>query len=301
MAVITEINGVSTSGTSGVNNIFGSGGGSSPVTTTPTILIGSSTTYGSNTLLVSNSLSYTEPLFYLTVEQPDGTEIVSELTEWDINLNSGFYAFNWSDATSVTGTFTARVRVAEVGNFQTSLEATATYTKERASFKYIRIQACTSNGTIANGHLGIEDFQLFDATNATGNQFTGAGNGTYMTSNTSNPDFTISAGHNASGYEPWEAFTNGVGIGNAWWSLSSPSASANNLTIQFNDQTDNASSQYVTDADFPNILSIRTKDYSGSSATHYKILVSQTGAFAGEETQYGGINTTNGQYAINNV
>lgn len=297
MAVITEINGVSTSGTTGVNNIFGSGtgGGSSSPSTAPTINIGNSTTYGGNTLMVMNSLSYSKPIFNLVVTDPNGTEIVSTAADYDTFYTAGFYVFEWQDGSSTTGTFTVSLSVVDVDASPEEVESsvtTATYTKANAQFKYIRVYGLDSNddrGLNHTQHTMISDLQLYTGAQTAGTQLTGfGGQATYNTNNTSNPDFVFSAGYNFSGYNPWEVNdSNATSSGSAWWSLGRNTSTENYLELKFNNQTDNPSSQYATDGDFPLVKSVRL--YSSTSGTCSKLAVfaSTTGAFSGEEVQIG--------------
>ena len=304
MAVITEINGVSTSGTTGVNNVFGSGtgGGSSSPSTAPTINIGSATTFGGNTLMVMNSLSYSKPIFNLVVTDPNGTDIVSTAADYETFYTAGFYVFQWEDSTSTTGTYTVSLSVVDVDASPEEVESsvtTATYTKSSAQFKYIRVYGLDSSGDRGLNHTQnamVSDIQLFTGANFTGTQVTGTGNpaGQANSSNTSIDDWEVSAGHEFNGYFAWEALDSGTGLSSSWWSLSRTTSNENYIQIKYNNQTDNAGSQYATDADLPLTRSLRVFTRTNGSCHSYEVYASNTGAFAGEEVQIGGTELNSG-------
>ena len=298
MAVITEINGVSTSGTTGVNNIFGSGGGgSSSPSAAPTFTIGNATTYGGNVIFVTNSLSYTKPLFNLIVTDPSGTEIVSTAQDYEVTYSAGFYFLEWQDASTATGTFTINLSVVDVDASPEEVESsvtTATYTKASAQFKYIRVYGLNSSGDRGTGHTLttlMPDLQLFEGTNLTGTQQFGFGNQNgplYNTSNTSVPNWEISGGHAFNDYDFWEVNdNNSTNLGNAWWSLGRNTSAENYIQVKYLNQSENASSPYATDADIPLTKSLRCYLTTNGSATNYEAYGSTTGAFAGEEVQIG--------------
>ena len=297
MAVITEINGVSTSGTTGVNNIFGSGtgGGSSSPSTAPVINVGSATTYGGNTLMVMNSLSYSKPLFNLVVTDPNGTEVVSTAADYETFYTAGFYVMEWSDVTATTGTYTISLSVVDADASPEEVESsvtTATYTKANAQFKYIRLYGLDSSGDRGLNHTKttmIADFHVYTEPNNSGTQLTGfGGQATYNTSNTSNPDFEWSAGHNFNNYFPWEVNdSNFSSTGSAWWSLGRNNSNENYIQLKFLNQSENASSQYATDADLPLVKSVRAYASTSGNCNNLAVFASTTGAFAGEEVQIG--------------
>ena len=298
MAVITEINGVSTSGTTGVNNIFGSGGGgSSSPSPAPTINIGNSTTYAGNTMMVMNSLSYSKPLFKLVVTDPNGTDIVSTAADYTTYYQAGFYILDWPDTSSTTGTYTVSLSVVDVDASPEEIESsvtTGTYTKASAQFKYIRVYGLDSSGDRGTGHsltTLMPDLQLFSGTDLSGTQHFGFGNANgplYNTSNTSVPNWEISGGHAFNGYDFWEVNdNNATGTGNAWWSLGRNTSAENYIQVKFLNQTENASSPYATDSDIPITKSLRCYLTTNGSATNYEAYGSTTGAFTGEEVQIG--------------
>jgi len=296
MAVITKIGGVATSGTSGVNNIFGSGttGGASSPSTTPTIVLGSANVFAGNQLMVANSTSYTNPLFNLKVTHSNGTEYINSQEDYAVAVAGGFYILAWDASTAPVGTYTVSLSIVDADASPEEIEsavATATYTKSSTNFKYIRFYGLDSNGDRGLNHTQtslIVDMQLFTDVNNTGTQMTGINNGTYNTSNTSNPNFELSAGQEFNGYSAWEAFDNGaLNTASAWWSLGRNNSAENYLELKYLNQTENASSAYATDADLPSTKSVRLYHTTNGNCDQLAVFASMTGAFAGEETQIG--------------
>jgi hypothetical protein len=124
-----------------------------------------------------------------------------------------------------------------------------------------------------------------------------------LSSNTGS-SFDAEAAFNFSSYYPYKVFDNSLGIGGSWWSLtlSNNSPQDNYVQIKFKDQTESATSAYATAADFPAAGSVRVRFEANGSATHFIIQASDTGAFAGEEYQYGGTNAiTSGTYQVINA
>ena len=311
MAVITEINGVSTAGTTGVNNIFGSGtgGASSPTPAPGSMILSSDSTngesFGANGAFLNVS-AYTYPQFEVEVLQSNGTNIVPTPEEYTVDFNSGFVLIEWGDTTAYVGTYTVNIKVVDMGASPAEIPSsvvTSTYNRVAPSFKYYRLQGTSGAGTQSALHIAVGDIQLFEGPNATGTQHTGSNSGTYLSGYTGN-DFTASAGFEFSSYYGWKPFDNSTGIGGAWWSLTLSGSNPQNNWVQLEFQTtaENSNSQYATTADFPSVGSIRVRCETNGSATNYKIMGSNTGAFAGEEHVYGGVQQVNGgQYTTINA
>lgn len=296
MAVITKIGGVATSGTTGVNNIFGSGGGggSSSPSTTPTFVLGSTSVFAGNQLMVTNSSSYTQPLFNLKVTHSNGTEYVSDMEDFTMAMAGSFYILLWDAPTAPEGTYTVDLSIVEADASPEEVEsavASSSYTKVGANFKYVRFYGLDINGDRGLNHTQtsmVIDMQLFTDINQGGTQMTGVGNGTYNTSNTSNPNFELGSGSAFNGYPEWEAFDNGaLNTASAWWSLGRNTSAENYLELKYLNQTENASSAYATDADIPDTKSVRVYHTTNGSCKQLAVYASKTGAFAGEETQIG--------------
>lgn len=288
MAVITEINGVSTSGTTGVNNIFGSGGGGGTPNTTPTpVTTGlQSSTYGGNEFLLTNSLSYTNPTFFIEVTDSNGTVVVDN--DFTTEETNGFYIIRWTGS-GAPGTHTAKFRVQEFGDFYDSSEVTLTYTKLEAKFQYWRIYGTDSGGTPRSGstaHMGIREWELYTGTGATGSvhpngNMTAASNSSANEpiGNSSVSGYIAERGHTQYTYPAWYAF-DGNFTGSQAWTLGA-SAANNYIELQF----DVGSTEFPTAADIPAIESHRIRNYGGDNASYYTIYASTTGAFSGEEIQ----------------
>ena len=313
MAIITKIGGVATSGTSGVNNLFGSGstGGGTP-TTTPTILMSSSTTFGGNSLLVTNygsACNYGQIRLEVT-QDVGGLNITPTAEDFTIEIVATVALLKWEDSTTYAGGYSVKVFMVDMDSSPaettSASSATGTYTKTIPSFKYYRVQARTASGANTSSTLAVSDIQLFATTNATGTQFTGVNNfySEYMSGYTSGrDDMEASDGYNYSSYDGYKAFDNGVGIGSAWWSLI---ISANNIVnnyvqMEWLDQSQNSNSRWATSANFPDVGSIRVRVESNGSASHYEVMGSDTGAFNGEEHSYGLEQSSAGSYKISNA
>jgi len=283
MAVITKINGVDTTGTVGINNIFGSGGGGGTpnVTPTPTQTGLAATTYGGNEFLLSNSLSYTNPTFKLTVEDPNGTVVVDN--DFTTEETAGFYIIRWTGA-GAAGTHTVTFQVQEFGDYYDSAELTLTYTKLAAEFQYWRIYGTDSAGSPVAAHMGIREWELWTGAGATGSVHPN-GNMTAPSNsasdepigNASVSGYIAERGHTAFTYPAWYAF-DGNFTGQQAWTLGA-SAANNWIEIQF----DVGSTEFPTTGDIPEIRSHKVRNYAGDSAAYYTIKASTTGAFSGEE------------------
>ena len=285
MAVITEINGVSTAGTTGVNNIFGSGtGGGTPNTTpTPTTSGINSTTYGGNEFLLTNSLSYASPTFHVEVTDPNGTVVVDN--DFTTEETAGFYIIRWTGSGDA-GTHTVKFRVQDFGDFYDSAEITLTYTKLASKFQYWRIYGTDSAGTPKAVHMGIREWELYEGTSASGlvhpnGNMTAASNSAANepTGNASVSGYIAERGHTQYTYPAWYAFDGNLS-GQQAWTLGA-SATNNYIEIQF----DVGSTEFPTTADIPEIKSHRVRNYAGDNASYYTIMASDTGAFGGEEIQ----------------
>ena len=296
MAVITEINGVSTAGTTGVNNIFGSGtgGGTVNTTTTPSFTVANASTFGGNEMLVTNSLSYTQPTFNLTVEDPNGTVVVDN--EYEIETTNGFYLLRWTGAGNA-GTHTVKLRVQEFGDFYDSPEVTATYTKAAAKFQYWRIYGTNNGGQPQGHHMGIREWQMFTGSSATGTQHPAGSMSAASNSasdeaigNTSLSGYIADRGNKNYAYPAWRAFDGNMTNNAPYaWTLGA-SATDNWIELEF----DVGSTEFPTTADLPEIKSHRLRNYGGDQATYYTVYASNTGAFGGEEERIALIDATAG-------
>jgi hypothetical protein len=265
MAQINQINGVSTSGTTGVNNLFGSGGGGGSPTqsVTPTFTADSQIRFA-QTITITNHASFTQGVQYKVVTSLGGTDFDTQITTDSV--------INVSDNQVVAGTRTITVTAQEYGDFYESAEATSTYTKASTAFRYYRAQATNADGTTRNkSSLGFEEFRLYSGAGQTGTQYpenltsntSGETNGYYVDS-----DYTFSS----ASYDYWRAFDSNV---NSWhWTLVCPDADRNFSGFHFD------ATVFPT---VPSVSSWRFKSYNPDTP-RVTLYGSNTGAFTGEET-----------------
>jgi hypothetical protein len=248
-----------------------SGGGGGTATTTPTIST-SVSTFGSGTLTITNASSYVNPSYKVVIEAGGSviigdTEIAKNSTN---NVENG--TITWGDSSSVGGTRTIRVRAQEFGDSIQSSEVTTTYTRGTITNRYIRIRGVNSNGTNSSSRLGIGDIEFWTGSSRTGTLYPT----THLTSATSETGIEVKQGHSySSTYANYKACDSNT-TGTFAWLLGSSSTN-NWWQINFESGT------YSTP---PTIASIKF-GARNNAANYISIKGSDTGAFAGEETDYG--------------
>jgi len=200
------------------------------------------------------------------------TAIVKNRTN---NVENG--TITWGDSSVTSGTRTIRVRAQEFGDNIQSSEVTTTYTKGSITNRYIRIRGVNSDGSNTSNRLGVRDIEFWTGAGRTGTLYPT----THLTSATSETGIVVSQGHTySSTYSNFKAVDSNSG--SFAWLLGS-SATNNWWQIHFESGT------YSTP---PTISSM--KYYSKNQAANYiSIKGSDTGAFAGEETDYGVYYTPN--------
>lgn len=283
MAVITKIGGVATSGTTGVNNLFGSGGGGgTPNTTTaPSALsISASNTYGPQTLLIMapTSGSYTQVTYNVTVENASGTVIIDNDEIIVDTANPVAHVATWSDSSPASdGTRTIRVKAQEFGDQYDSSELTATYTKSDVQFQYYRIYGSNVAGTPNASNIGIREMELYSGAGQSGTKYP-----TETIGNTnSSTSYNATIGHLFStNYDAYRAF-DGNQISTQAWTLgiASNNSAGNYVGLEFNV----GSTKYPTTASLPVIKSFRFRNYGNDNTGYYAMYGSTTGSFTGEE------------------
>lgn len=267
MAIITHINGAATTGTVGINNIFGSGGGGGTPSPTPTFTIGRSTTYTGNSVTVTNTSAYTDPSFRITVTDSAST-VVATIDDCTITTQSGNKVISWDDS-GLLGTHTIELYAQEFGDYFDSAAAIDTYTVAAAQFKYWRIYGADSSGnptTGSNKYIHLDEWDLYEGQAQTGQVHPNV----TLTSNTSSADYVASRGHTQYNYPAYQAFD---GLTNTQvWTLAA-SAANNWCQLEFKQAT------------VPSISSMTVNHGSqmAQNVTWIKIVASNTGAFAGEE------------------
>ena len=268
---MAEISGVPTADIDNVDGFFTTQGGSGTATTTPTLSV-ATTTLGGATVTVSNAGSLGNANYTCQVDV-GGTTIVAN-TAVTKTTSSGTYTgvMTFSEASALTGTRTIRVKAQTFGDFIQSAEATSTYEKGTIQSRYLRIRGVTSTGADTSSRLGIRNIRFYTAASQSGTSYPT----TNLTSNTSETGIVISAGHTySSTYAPWKACDSPSG-NTFYWALGT-SATNNWWQLQFTTPTYNT---------IPIIKSI-VYTTSNQDANYIKITGSDTGAFAGEETNYG--------------
>jgi len=268
---MAEISGVPTADIDNVDGFYTTQGGSGTATTTPTLSV-ATTTLGGATVTVSNAGSLGNANYTCQVDI-GGTTVVAN-TAVTKSTSSGTYTgvMTFSEASSLTGTRTIRVKAQTFGDFIQSAEATSTYEKGTIQSRYLRIRGVTSTGADTSSRLGIRNIRFYTAASQSGTSYPT----TNLTSNTSETGIVISAGHTySSTYAPWKA-CDSPSNNTFYWALGA-SAANNWWQLQFTTPTYNT---------IPIIKSI-VYTTSNQEANYIKITGSDTGAFAGEETDYG--------------
>lgn len=268
---MSEISGISTDDIENVNGFFvTSGGGSSTATTTPTITV-STTTLGNATITVGNHGSLTLPQYKCHVEAGGAEIIGNDEVAKNVTSNQQNGTLTFSDSSGVTGQRTIKVRAQNFGDFIQSAEASATYSKGSITKRYIRFRGVTESGAVTSSRLGIGNIRFFTGGGQSGTEYPT----TNLTSNTSETGIVVSQGRlYSSSYDAWKAGDTSLTT-MAW--LLGASSSQNWWMIEFESGT------YSTP---PTISSIQYKAHN-QSAGFIRIEGSDTGAFAGEQTDFG--------------
>jgi len=260
-----------------------SGAGSTPASTTPTLSLAQSA-FGIVTATITNYASYTNPNFSATAAVGGTTTVTDTNVQHNLDvsqtkLGNQLYI---KDTNATAGTRTLSVRAQEFGDYKQSAAATATYTVTYVTARYIRLKGVTSAGVATASYLGFADVRFYTGSGSTGTAYPT----TNLTSNTSETGIVVSSGYayNAT-YDTWKAADNNP-TGTFWWSLGLGNAALNWWQIEFQPAT------YPTP---PTIKSLRIYG-NNNQTTHFRVLSSSTGAFAGEETDHGYFAVSNNVY-----
>jgi hypothetical protein len=271
---MADLSGVDTDDIEGVNGFFTTQSGGGTATTTPTLSL-SGGVFGAVTVIVTNHSSYTNPNYECNVTVGATTTVADA----DINhsMDSGSDSLgntmSFSDTNTASGTRTVTVKAQEFGDFIQSSAATTTFDISYVQDHYIRLQSVTSSGAATTLRTAIDDIRFCTGAGGTGTLYPT----TNLTSNTSETGIVVSQGHQYSGsYAPWKACDSNTTNSMAW--LLGASAANNWWQIQWETGT------YAT---APEIKSIKVRFDTNQQTRYIKIMGSSTGAFAGEETNYG--------------
>jgi len=268
-----EISGVPAADINNVDGFYTTQGGSSTASTTPTISL-SGGTFGAVNVTVTNHSSYTNPNYECVVTAGATTTVTDANVDHTIDTGSDSVGdtMSFNDLDTATGTRTVTVKAQEFGDFVQSAGATATFDKVFLQNHYIRIRGVTSTGANTNLRLAIENLGFFTGATQTGTEYPT----TALTSETSETGIVISAGHTYSAsYAAFKAADSSLLT--MWWALGT-SATNNWWQMQFETAT------YPT---APIIKSMMLRFDGQTSASSFSIAGSDTGAFSGEETDYG--------------
>ena len=268
-----EISGISTADLNNVDGFFTTQGGGGTVSTTPTIST-SGGTFGIISAVITNHSSYTNPN-YSAEAKIGATVTVADSTitrQLDPSGNHLGDTLSFADTNASTSQRTLTVKAQEFGDFIQSAGATATYTPSFVQNRYLRIRGVTSAGADTALALAIEEIRFHDTPAGGGTKYPT----TNLTSATSETGIVVSAGqvYNAT-YADWKACDSSLTT--FWWALSTTSAN-NWWQLEFESGT------YPT---IPLIKSLVVKFDIQTQSTFFSLKGSNTGAFSGEETDYG--------------
>lgn len=272
---MADLSGVDTSYIDGVNGFFTTqGSGSGTATTTPTISL-TGGVFGQVTATVTNHSSYTNPN-YECVVTAGGTTTVADADvnhTLDQGADSVSASMSFADTNATTGTRTVTVKAQEFGDYVQSSAATATFDISYVQHHYVRIQGVTSTGAATTLRVAIDDIRFCTGAGGTGTAYPT----TNLTSNTSETGIVVSQGHlYSASYDSWKACDSNTTNSMAW--LLGASAANNWWQIQWESAT------YAT---APEIKSIKVRFDGNQQTLYFKLMGSSTGAFSGEETNYG--------------
>lgn len=258
---LTNINGVDMGNIASINGQDAPSGGGTATTAPSLSLAGGGFGFVTATITKSGGGTYTNPNYQVITTLADGTVTVTDANvnrslESDESHITGVLTFTDSNASTAERTVT--VKAQEFGDTIQSNAATATFTPSYIQKEYIRIQACDSSGNNTASSQAILDVAFFTGVGQSGTEYPT----TNLTSNTSETDIVVSAGHTFSSgtYDPWKAVDSNTS-GTLSWALSG-SADNNWWQIQFQDGT------YDTK---PIIKSMKIKFYLQYHGTHFKV------------------------------
>ena len=279
---LTNINGVDMGNIASING-QDAPSGSGTATTAPSLsLAGGGFGYVTATITKSGGGTYTNPNYQVVTTLADGTVTVTDANvnrslESDESHITGVLTF--TDTNASTAERTVTVKAQEFGDTIQSNAATGTFTPSYIQKEYIRIQAVNSAGVNQAASQAILEVRFYTGVGQSGTEYPT----TNLTSNTSETDIVVSAGHTfGSGtYDPWKAVDSNTS-GTLAWALTG-SADNNWWQIQFQDGT------YSTK---PLIKSMAIRFYLQYHGTHFKV----TGSDNADHSSA----TTVGIFSINN-
>ena len=280
---MASISGVSTTDINGIDGFYTTQGGGT-ATVSPSLSVTAGLFGASITVTKSTGGTYTNPNYKIVVEA--GGAVIVPNTDVTKSLDSSESILtgdmSWVDSDSASGARTVKVQAQEFGDFVASSVVTTTYNKQTFQHRYLRLKVVTADGSPTTQWGSWRSVRFYDAAGGA------SGSGTEypttnLTSNTSETGIVVKTGHvySSTTYAAWKA-CDGSNNTVSWWPLSS---AANNYW-QINWQ----SPTYTT---APQIISIVLQRGPNAQSQYTRIQGSDTGAFAGEETDYGVIYLAN--------
>lgn len=230
-----EISGVSTADIDNVDGFYTTqGSGSGTPSTTPTINL-TQGLFGAISVEVTNHSTYTNPNYSAN------STVGGATTMSDANIDRGLESdkshisdtLQFQDTSAISGQRTFTLTAQDYGEGE-SASATATYNiAGPPASRYIRIRGVDSSGSNSASRLAVWNLRFY-----TGAGQTGTSHPTNMTSATTDTNgdnfYTVSVGHEYSGYVGWKAFDSSTSIFNMWWALGT-SAANNWIQIKFDE------------------------------------------------------------------
>jgi len=285
MAEITAYSGIDMANIAKISGMTKASSGGGTATTTPTIDV-SGGTFGVVAVTVTNHASaYTNPNYSVSAAVGGTTTVVDSVVDHSLDTGSDSVSANMTfiDSNAATGTRTVTVKAQEFGQNVESAGATATYDISGVQNTFIRLKIVNSSGSDTSSWGGINELAFYEGSNGTGTKHPAA-NMTSLTEPSSN-NMEVLTGHvYGTGYPAWKA-TDGSVNTQCWWPLST--AANNYYQVEFTGTV-------------PEIASISYRRGNNDQTGYFRLLGSNTGAFAGEETDYGvyGPHATGTTYTI---
>ena len=272
MPDISTYNGIDMGDIASINGQDAPSGGSATASTTPTISVAGGT-FGVVAVTVTNHASaYTNPNYSVSAAVGGTTTVADSVVDHSLDTGSDSVSANMTfiDSNAATGTRTVTVKAQEFGQNVESAGATATYNVSGVQNTFVRLKIVTSSGAATASWGGINELAFYEGSNGTGTKHPAA-NMTSLTEPSSN-NMEVLTGHvYGTGYPAWKA-TDGSVNTQCWWPLST--AANNYYQVEFTGTV-------------PEIASISYRRGSNDQTGYFRLLGSNTGAFAGEETDYG--------------
>jgi hypothetical protein len=238
--------------------------------TPPNNIIASNLTTNSATLTCDVSTSLNDTI--TSYSWFEGSVLIASTTTNSVDLTGLVSNKSFSIRCQANDNLGRKSNFSDIVTFQTLAEPFI-YTSNlpTGSYNFYRFQGIGLDGNINSNRMFIFDLKLFEGLNETGIEFPT----TDLTSNTSESGIVISTGYTHSEtYVEWKAFDSNINGG--WWTIGNSIAANNWIEIEF--------------ATAKEIKSLNMKVSKGANQTlnhGYQILVSNTGAFAGEEILIG--------------